>query len=112
MEFQCIELFFPNFQLNGSIRGLSPGKHGFHVHELSDLSKLCTGAAAHFNPHGKEHGAPEAAERHVGDLGNVVAEVGTKTGKKSGKPKINGPKKLEILLGLEFRVPQVGNQKV
>uniref|UniRef100_A0A914HZ97 Superoxide dismutase [Cu-Zn] n=1 Tax=Globodera rostochiensis TaxID=31243 RepID=A0A914HZ97_GLORO len=61
--------------LNGSINGLTPGDHGFHFHQFGDLSQACAGAGAHFNPHNKKHGAPDATERHVGDLGNLVANA-------------------------------------
>lgn len=62
-------------QVTGEITGLAPGKHGFHVHEYGDLSSA-TGAAAggHFNPEKEKHGGPHAAMRHVGDLGNIVAD--------------------------------------
>ncbi|CAD5114361.1 DgyrCDS3498 [Dimorphilus gyrociliatus] len=78
--------------VTGEITGLTPGKHGFHVHEFGDNTNGCTSAGAHFNPHGKEHGAPEDEVRHVGDLGNVEADA-------SGVAKVNITDSLVNLTG-------------
>ncbi len=62
--------------VTGRIEGLTPGTHGFHVHEKGDCSAPDgSSAGAHFNPTTKPHAAREAADRHAGDLGNVEANA-------------------------------------
>uniref|UniRef100_UPI001CB98A65 superoxide dismutase [Cu-Zn] n=1 Tax=Erigeron canadensis TaxID=72917 RepID=UPI001CB98A65 len=64
--------------VNGDLSGLKPGLHGFHVHALGDTTNGCMSTGPHYNPHGKDHGAPDDEHRHAGDLGNVtVGEDGT-----------------------------------
>jgi Cu-Zn family superoxide dismutase len=58
------------------ITGLKPGEHGFHIHEFGDASSADGMAAGgHFNPAKENHGAPTAAVRHAGDLGNIKADA-------------------------------------
>jgi Cu-Zn family superoxide dismutase len=60
--------------VNARVRGLSPGAHGFHIHEKGDCSAPdATSAGGHFDPHGKPHGGHDGMNRHAGDLGNLVA---------------------------------------
>jgi Cu-Zn family superoxide dismutase len=58
------------------ITGLSPGEHGFHIHEKGDCSAPDgSSAGSHFNPSGTQHGAPGTAPHHAGDLGNLIADA-------------------------------------
>lgn len=57
------------------ISGLTPGKHGFHIHEFGDCSADdASSAGGHFNPSGASHGAPTTDARHAGDMGNIEAD--------------------------------------
>ena len=60
------------------LEGLTPGEHGFHVHEFGDCGDKGAAAGGHFNPTNHKHGGPDSPERHVGDFGNVVADANGK----------------------------------
>lgn len=57
------------------LNGLKPGVHGFHIHEKGDCSAPdAASAGGHFNPTNAPHAGPDDEKRHIGDLGNVVAD--------------------------------------
>lgn len=62
--------------IDGTIDGLTPGEHGLAIHECGDLSGGCNTVGHHYNPRNVRHGSPVDNEdaRHVGDLGNVIAD--------------------------------------
>ncbi len=57
------------------VQGLSPGNHGFHIHEFGDChAPDAKSAGGHFNPDNNAHGGPLDIIRHIGDLGNLSAD--------------------------------------
>ena len=62
--------------VEGDVTGLTPGKHGFHIHDKGDCSAPdATSAGGHFNPTKQEHGPPNSKKSHMGDLGNITADA-------------------------------------
>lgn len=63
-------------RVEAKVSGLTPGEHGFHVHESGDCSAAdATSAKGHFNPAAKSHGHHGGTERHAGDMPNLVADA-------------------------------------
>ena len=60
-------------RIMGRVSNLTPGKHGFHIHEFGDArSTDGKSSGGHYNPDGHEHGGPGETS-HAGDLGNITA---------------------------------------
>ena len=79
VTFKCSD----DWELNGlteifySIRGLTPGQHALHVHQFlvgTDGEDTCTSTGGHWNPEAKNHGGNLNEQRHIGDLGNILAD--------------------------------------
>ena len=62
--------------IEAKVSGLTPGGHGFHIHEKGDCSSGDgMSAGGHFNPTGKLHGNPGVPDHHTGDLTMLVADA-------------------------------------
>ncbi len=63
--------------INVEVSNLTPGAHGFHIHEKGSCEEAGNAAGGHFNPAGVQHGfLPKdgLTAAHAGDFGNI--EVG------------------------------------
>lgn len=64
-----------NLKVTADLEGLTPGKHGLHIHQFGDLtSPDGKSAGDHFNPTEQRHGGPTDVQHHMGDLGNIEAQ--------------------------------------
>jgi Cu-Zn family superoxide dismutase len=71
------------------LSGLAPNTtHGMHIHEVGDCTaRDGSSAGDHFNPANTEHGGPRGGPRHLGDLGNVMADA---RGQVSARVEVDG----------------------
>lgn len=66
-------LFDKTTTIKIQISGLTPGKHGLHIHQSGDTRNGCESMGPHYNPFNKDHGGLNTRTRHVGDMGNIIA---------------------------------------
>lgn len=59
-------------RLAGTLRGLPPGEHGFHVHTTGACSPSFEGAGGHWNPTARKHGRDNPMGPHHGDIVNIT----------------------------------------
>lgn len=66
-------------RVTADVTGLKPGKHGFHIHEYGDCSSPdFKSAGSHLMAPGEVHAGPDKTNRHIGDMGNLVADASGK----------------------------------
>ena len=76
VDFQAVG---QKLRVEARVAGLTPGQHGFHVHEAGECSAPdASSAKGHFNPAGRPHGHHGGNDRHAGDMPNLVADASGK----------------------------------
>ena len=60
--------------VTGTLRGLTPGDHGIHIHTIGTCdAPAFTTAGGHWNPTTKMHGSQNPQGQHFGDMMNITA---------------------------------------
>jgi Cu/Zn superoxide dismutase len=58
-------------EISGTLRSLTPGIHGIHLHVVGQCSAPFTSAGGHWNPTQRQHGTENPQGAHYGDLQNI-----------------------------------------
>jgi superoxide dismutase, Cu-Zn family len=62
--------------VNVQVAGVSPGRHGIHLHAIGQcVGPAFASAGGHHNPLGAEHGLDNPAGAHAGDLPNLTVNA-------------------------------------
>ena len=59
--------------VSADVSGLTPGPHGFHIHDVGACTPDFSAAGGHFAPSGHGHGFMYGDDQHAGDLPNLYA---------------------------------------
>jgi glucose/arabinose dehydrogenase/Cu/Zn superoxide dismutase len=58
-------------EITGTLRNLTPGMHGIHLHAVGQCAAPFTSAGGHWNPLQRQHGIDNPQGPHFGDLQNI-----------------------------------------
>jgi superoxide dismutase, Cu-Zn family len=58
--------------VNVHVKGLTPGRHGIHIHAIGACHPTFAAAGGHYNPLTRQHGLLNPAGAHAGDLPNLI----------------------------------------
>jgi Cu-Zn family superoxide dismutase len=62
-------------EITGTLRGLTPGVHGIHIHATGECVAPFSSAGGHWNPLQRQHGTDNPQGAHYGDLQNIRADA-------------------------------------
>jgi superoxide dismutase, Cu-Zn family len=80
--------------VNVKVDGLTPGKHGIHIHGIGACTPTFAAAGPHYNPLGYQHGLLNPNGAHAGDLPNLIVNedgIGRLEAKSQGVTLSAGP---------------------